>query len=54
MSYLVSKALAQDPVGYVNEEVVSKTPMAYDIAIVSVILLAMFIGGSLMGLNGVC
>ncbi|HPB16879.1 MAG: ABC transporter permease [Clostridia bacterium] len=53
MSYLVSKALAQDPVGYVNEEVVSKTPMAYDIAIVSVILLAMFIGGSLMGLNGV-
>lgn len=53
MAYLVSKALAQDPVGYVNEKVVTETPIAYDIAIVSVILLAMFIGGSLMGLNGV-
>ncbi|MDD4543917.1 MAG: hypothetical protein PHY13_09135, partial [Clostridia bacterium] len=34
MSYLVSKALAENPVEYIKEEVVSKTPMAYDIAIV--------------------
>lgn len=50
---LVSAALSTESIEYTSEAVEGQNSVAYDISMASIFLLALFIGGSTLGLSGV-